>query len=106
AGTGGNFGVNIHNAAAVQTSGTGTIGITGTGGDGGNGNIGVEIVGAGTLVSSPGKVTIAGDRTATGGNNNVGVFIAASAIVENTGAVTGNQLVITGGTASSNPGTF
>jgi len=77
-------GVEIHNGAVIGSTGTGgdaaTISISGTGGSGTT-DYGVELVGAGTVVTSvDGNIQIVG--TSPGGD---GVYIGGEAVISSTG---------------------
>ena len=108
-GTGGisgssNIGVVVEAGANVGASGAAELFLIGNGGNGsGGGNLGVEITGSGTLVSSnsaAAPMSITGTGASTLGSENYGVFVVAGAEVEDTGTG-GLTITGTGGTGNS-----
>lgn len=88
----GNYGIIIQNGAAVvstgQTNGA-TITLNGIGGNGTDSNYGVQLLDAGTKVTSVnGAIDITGGGAGTG-LNNFGIFLRLGAVVESTGTTNG-----------------
>jgi filamentous hemagglutinin family protein len=101
-------GVNIDMGANVSTTGSGTIGLTGTGGSSGWSNRGVRIVNAAAVSSVGGAITVVGTGGGTGSSgNNVGVLMSWNALGSASGAIsvtgTGGNLA---GTGDGNAGVF
>jgi len=110
------YGVSIVNGSVVESS-TGLVAITGVGGNGSNLNVGVDINGTNSRVTSTGaggNITIAGTGGNGTGNSNVGVAIrTGGATVNSTGTgtititgtrgdgVTNNESVYIDGTVTS-----
>lgn len=100
----GNFAIGVdlyQSAALIESTGTGAnagkISITGTGGDGTDYSIGVDIEG-GTVRSVDGDVQVSGTASDTTGNSHHGVVLEASGKIQTTGAA---NVSILGQSASS-----
>ena len=113
-GTGnGAYGTDIDTGGIVETTGKGTITLTGTGGgsNGGNNNYGINIVGtveSTSNVSTAGSITLIGYGGDTGGSsyNNYGVSLSSGTITSLDGAILidGNTGTTTGQTITTTTG--
>jgi filamentous hemagglutinin family protein len=100
-----NPGVYLENGALIQQTDTSataaTVRLRGTGGRGGNNNVGVWMTGAGTRVSSENaNISLIGDTNATT-NTNHGVELDTGAIVESTGTTSNAATITINGTSAA-----
>lgn len=108
AGTTSNHGILMQAGAKVQTSGSGTITLNGTGGNGTNGNTGLYITGTNTAITTEnGTATLVGTGGGTG-SSNAGIVMAGAATINSTGsgAVNITGQASTTATTSSNRGIY
>jgi filamentous hemagglutinin family protein len=84
---GGDVGVTLLSGSNLQTSGTGTITLTGNGGGtGGNNNWGVNLFGTTVQTSGSGLITVTGTAGSVGsGTDNYGVVLQSSSTIQTTG---------------------
>jgi hypothetical protein len=88
--TGNHYGIWVHAGGVVQSSGTGTLTLTGAGGLGTLFNAGVVLTDTGTKVTSAtGDIAITGQGGNGSGNANIGVAVVTSATVSSTGTALG-----------------
>ena len=100
-----NPGLYLENGALIQqtdtSATTATVRLRGTGGSGGNNNVGVWMTGAGTRVSSENaNISLIGDTNATT-NTNHGVELDTGAIVESTGTTSNAATITINGTSAA-----
>ncbi|MCP5538567.1 MAG: filamentous hemagglutinin N-terminal domain-containing protein [Akkermansiaceae bacterium] len=100
----GNFiGIALNNATIGSTSGT--ISLTGTGGDAGDGNTGIRLAGSTAQISSAsGNITLTGHGGASTGNFNVGIRVLGDAKILSTGMGAGAATITLNGTGGSDGG--
>ncbi len=105
-GTSLHVGVLLQGGTLVQATGTGSVSVTGTGGQGGANNAGVGVEGSTTQVTAAaGNVTVTGVAGNGTSNVNAGINIATGATVSAAGSGPGTGLVTlagTGGTGTDN----
>jgi hypothetical protein len=82
-----NIGTWVYGGAQVLATGTASITLTGTGGQGTDNDYGVEVTGSGTLVrSANGAITLTGTGGTGGSGNNLGIAIYNGGQVSSTGS--------------------
>ena len=93
-------GVLVFNGATISAGGTGTVTVTGTGGASTDFNFGVDVVSAGSqITSNNGAVTVTGTG-GTGGSSNWGVFAQLGGKITAGGATSAVNVTGTGGSGS------